>query len=125
MIELKKKWQGALIETTDARILICESSLFTPLPPSWWPFVISKNNTRNQTFAKLLGKIFQKFTMKKTLDNHYGNSIALFARNKKKFKDNKNQNFHNSFSNNVLQGHDMSLLWEEMPHSPYLQKTQI
>jgi hypothetical protein len=46
MIEFFKKWQGALVETTDARILICESlqvtSLFTPLPPSWWPFVISK-----------------------------------------------------------------------------------
>ncbi len=48
-----------------------------------------------------MGKIFQEFTMKQPLDNHYGNSIALFAKNKWKFKDNKNQNFHNSFSNNV------------------------
>jgi hypothetical protein len=99
----------------------------------WWPFVISQNNTSNQTLVKLLGKIFQEFAMKQTLDNHYGNYIALFARNKGKFKDNKNQNFHNFFSNNVqttntnkeLQGYDLSLLWEEMPHNPYLQKTQI
>lgn len=83
MIEFLKEWQGALLETTDARLVIIESlqvtSLFTPLPPSWWPFVISQNNTPNQTLAKLLGKIFQEFTMRQTLNNHCGNYIALFC----------------------------------------------
>ncbi len=105
VIEFLKEWQGALVETIDARLVIIESlqitSLFNPLPTLWWPFVINQNNTPNQTLAKLLGKIFQKFTMRQTLDNHYGNFIALFARNKGKFKDNKNHFFYNSFSNNV------------------------
>jgi hypothetical protein len=105
MTEFLKEWQGALVETIDARLVIIESlqvtSLFTPLPPSWWPFVISQNNTPNQTLTKLLGKIFQEFTMRQPLDNHYGNSITLFGRNERKFQDNKNQNYHNFFSNNV------------------------
>ncbi len=71
------------------------TSLLAALPPSWWSFVSTQSNIPNQTFVKLLGKIFQESTTRQTSDNHFSESATLFVENKGKFKGIKNQIFHN------------------------------
>ncbi len=103
MTEFLEEWQGALDEAVVARLVIPEAlqvtSLLASFPPSWWPFVTIQSNTPNQTFVKLLDKIFQESTMKQTSNNNFSKSSALFVGNKGKINGDKNKKNHNVSSN--------------------------
>jgi hypothetical protein len=88
MTEFLEEWQGALDEAVVARLVIPEALQVT-----------IQSNTPNQTFVKLLDKIFQESTMKQTSNNNFSKSSALFVGNKGKINGDKNKKNHNVSSN--------------------------